>query len=273
MSERVEKFNTDVQAMTERYLNAVESFIEKAKKDVNIIAVIIAGSLANDVVWEKSDIDAIAVVRDQNLKIHEFTLDEDGITLNMNVQERSSFVRMIERGGWNSSFMAKARVMYTTDESISKMLEQSKQIGERDAQISAMFSAGDAVCYIEKCEKWLYIKRDYTYCRYYIIKLAESLAHVELWRNKEAPGREALQQAQLINPELVSRFYYYPLSRELSKSELEELIQDADDYLVKHLDYLSEPVIDYLSDGEVRTLTVLQRQFRAGGHFFVHLLD
>ena len=268
-----EKFNTDVGALTERYLNAVESFVEKAKKDVNIIAVIIAGSLANDVVWEKSDIDAMAVVRDQKLKISEFTLDEDGIPLNMNVQERSNFVRMLERGGWNASFMAKARVMYTTDESITKMLEQSKIIGGKDAQVSAMFSAADAVCFIEKCEKWLYIKQDYTYCRYYIIKLAESLAQLEIWMNKEAPGREVLQRAQALNPGLVERFYYYPLSRELNRAELEELLDEADAYLMKHIDYISEPVLDYLSDGEVRTLTVLQRQFRAGGHFFVHLLD
>jgi hypothetical protein len=259
--------------MTERYLNAVNNFVEKAKKDVNIIAVIIAGSLANDVVWEKSDIDATAVVRDQKLKVPEFCIDEDGIVLNMSVQERSSFVRMLERGGWSASFMSKAKVMYTTDESIAKMVEQSRIIGERDAQHSAMFSACDAVCFIEKCEKWLYIKQDYTYCRYYIIKLAESLSQLEIWLNKEAPGREVLQRVQILNPELVERFYYYPLSRELSRGELEKLLQEADDYLMKHIDYISAPVIDFLSDGEVKTLTMFYRHFRAGGHFMVHLLD
>jgi hypothetical protein len=91
--------------------------------------------------------------------------------------------------------------------------------------------------------------------------------------NKEAPGREVLQRAQILNPKLVERFYYYPLSRDLSRDELEELLQEADDYLIKHLDYISAPVIDFLSDGEVKTLTMFQRQFRAGGHFMVHLLD
>ena len=267
-----EKFNTDVQAMTERYLNAVDSFIEKAKKDVNVIAVIIAGSLANDVVWEKSDIDATAVVRDQKLKIPEFCLDEDGIILNMSVQERSSFVRGLERSGW-SSFLSKAQVMYTTDDSITKMLEQAKIVGDRDAQRSAMFAAGSAVYFIEKCEKWLYIKQDYTYCRYYIVKMAESLAQLEMWANKEAPGREVLQRAQAFNPELVERFYHYPMSRELSRDELEELLAEADEYLMRRLDYISAPVLDFLSGGEVKTLTMFYRQFRAGGHFLVHLLD
>jgi hypothetical protein len=96
------------------------------------------------------------VVRDQKLAVSSFCIDMDGIVLSINVQERGSFVRMIEQGGFIDSFMSKARVMYTTDDSIDKMVEQNKHIGEKDAQKSAFFSACDAVCYLEKCEKWLY---------------------------------------------------------------------------------------------------------------------
>jgi len=260
------------QDVTERYLNAVKDFIETAKKDVNVIAVIIAGSLANDVVWEKSDIDAEVIVRDQKLTVPEFCIEADGIVLNMSVQERSSFVRMLERGGWANSFMSKAQVMYTTDESITQMIEQNRLIGERDAQRSAMTSACDAVCMIEKAEKWLYIKKDYTYCRYYIIKIAEAFANLEIWMSQEAPGREALQQAQKLNPELIERFYYYPMNRELTKFELEELLKEANHYLMKNIDYISAPILDFLEDGEIKTLTAFYRYFRVGGHFLVHLL-
>ena len=258
--------------VTKRYLNAVDEFIETAKKDVNVIAVVIAGSLANDVVWEKSDIDATVVVRDQKIAVPEFCLDADGIVLNMSVQERSSFVRMLEGGGFVNSFMSKAQVMYTTDESITKMVEQNKTIGEKDAQRSAMFAACDAVCFIEKAEKWLYVKKDYTYCRYYLIKLAEALANLEIWMNKEAPGREALQRAQLLNPHLIERFYYYPMSCELTSGDLEALLKEADDYLTSHIDHISDPILEYLEDGEIKTLTMFYRHFCAGGHFLVHLL-
>ena len=269
--ENQKKFENE-EEVTKRYLNAVDEFIETAKKDVNVIAVVIAGSLANDVVWEKSDIDAFVVVRDQKIAVPEFCLDADGIVLNMNVQERNSFVRMLEGGGFVNSFMSKAHVMYTTDDSITKMVEQNKIVGKKDAQRSAMMSACDAVCFIEKAEKWLYVKKDYTYCRYYIIKIAESLANLEIWMAGEAPGREALQRAQALNPLLTERFYYYPMSRELTSGELEELIAEADNYLMEHIDYISAPVTEYLEDGEIKTLTMFYRHFRAGGHFLVHLL-
>jgi len=169
--------------------------------------------------------------------------------------------------------MSKARVMYTTDESIAKMIEQRKIIGEKDAQRAAMFMAGEAVCMIEKAEKWLYVKKDLTYCRYYVIKLAECLAGLELWKAKEAPGREVLQQAQKLNPELIERFYYYPMSRGLTKDELEELLKEADEYLMRHIDYISAPVLEFLDDGELKTLTNFYRHFKAGAHFMAHLLD
>ena len=266
------KFESE-EEVTGRYLEAVDEFIETAKKDVNVIAVVIAGSLANDVVWEKSDIDAFVVVRDQKIAVPEFCLDSGGIVLNMNVQERSSFVRMLEGGGFANSFMAKAQVMYTTDESITKMVEQNKTVGAKDAQKSAMMAACDAVCFIEKAEKWLYVKKDYTYCRYYIIKVAEALANLEIWISGEAPGREALQQAQKLNPKLIEKFYYNPMKGELSSGELEELLLEADSFLMSHIEYISAPVTEYLEDGEIKSLTMFYRHFRAGGHFLVHLLS
>ena len=261
--------------VTERYLNAVNNFIETAKNDVNVIAVVVMGSLANDVVWEKSDIDATVVVRDQKITVPEFCLDADGIVLNMHVQERSSFVRMIESGGFVNSFMSKAKVMYATDDSITEMVEKNKAVGEKDAQKSAMIAACDAVCMLEKAEKWLYVKKDYTYCRYYMIKTAEDFAQMEIWKNKEAPGREVLQRAQVLNPELVNRFYYYPMNNELKHDELEKLLKDADEHLMKNIDYISAPILDFLEDGDgdIKTLTMFYRHFHAGGHFLVHLLE
>ena len=262
------------QEITERYLNAVNDFIETAKKDVNVIAVIVMGSLANDVVWEKSDIDAMVIVRDQPIKVFEFCLDADGIVLNMSVVERSKFVRSLEAdSGFSNSFMAKAQVMYTTDDSITQMVEQNRQIGDRDAQKFALFSACSAICSLEKCEKWLYVKKDYTYCRYYIIKTPEAIASLEVCLAKESQSREVLQQAQRLNPKLIERFYYYPMSRDLNENELEELLKEMDDYIMSHIDYISAPVLDFLDDGEMKTVNMFRRQFRSDGHFLVHILE
>jgi hypothetical protein len=59
---------------------------------------------------------------------------------------------------------------------------------------------------------------------------------------------------------------------ELDGGALEGLLAEADDYLIGHLDYISELIKEYLEDGEIKTLTMFYRHFRASGHFLVHLL-
>jgi hypothetical protein len=72
---------------------------------------------------------------------------------------------------------------------------------------------------------------------------------------------------------MIERFYYYPMSRELSESELEELIKEMDGYITKHIDYISAPVLDYLDDGEIKTVNMIRRHFRSDGSFLVHILE
>lgn len=65
------------EALKQRYMAAVQSFIDKVKDDPAVIAVIVSGSLAYDVVWEKSDIDMTIIVRDQVLKNESYCIVED----------------------------------------------------------------------------------------------------------------------------------------------------------------------------------------------------
>jgi predicted nucleotidyltransferase len=53
--------NTEIQ---ELYTQALDSLIEKVKRDPYIVAAILLGSLSHDVVWEKSDIDLMLVTEE-----------------------------------------------------------------------------------------------------------------------------------------------------------------------------------------------------------------
>lgn len=94
--------------LKDRYLAATESFVDRVREDPNVIAVIVCGSLAYDSVWEKSDIDMGLVVRDQTLQQNAYCLVEDGITINVQLFERSTFKRGFERmigGSMPQSFL------------------------------------------------------------------------------------------------------------------------------------------------------------------------
>lgn len=262
--------------MKDRYLAATNRFIEKIKDDPNVIAVIVCGSLAYDLVWEKSDVDMTVIIRDQNLKCQSYCVTEDDIVINVNLVLRSNFKRSFERmigGSFLQSYYNKGKMLYTTDDSLLEYFEDMKQMGRDDIALSVFYTACELVHTSDKCMKWLYVKKDPLYAQYYLLKSAELIARIEVCLSGEPPTRESIQKALSLRPDIMNPFYQEAMSHHLSEDEIEKRIQLIDQYLEDHLNVISEPVIDFMSDQEIKTLTLITKHFHTEGHFIVGIFD
>lgn len=262
--------------LKERYLAAVDSFIDRIRPDPNVIAVIVGGSLAYDVIWEKSDIDMTIVVRDQTLANTEFCAEEDGITVNIFLCTRSDFKRMMERsigGSFHQSYFAKGQMVYAADESLISYFEELKEAGEDDIALSALLYAAELAGLLNKCRKWLYSRKDLLYTQYFLLKAAESIAHMELCLRGIPASRESIQKVHAFIPGLLEQFYRRPMSGPAGEEELAGAISVLDGYLEEHMDVWKKPLLAFMADGELKTVTVIRRYFRASGHFLVEALE
>lgn len=262
--------------LKERYLAAAESFIDKVKTDPNVIAVIICGSLAYDQVWEKSDIDMTVVVRDQVIKNDSYCIVEDDITINVNIAPRSSFKRYMERatgGSFIQAFFAKGQILYSTDESFNEYFEELKVLGRDDIALNIFYDACNLLYYYEKATKWLTVKKDPIYAQYYLLGASESLARIEVTLQGEPPTREVIQQALKINPELITSYYQSAMSRLYTEEEIQALIEGINAYMIKHLDVIKQPILEYMKDQELKTVTMLAKYFHTEGHYIINLLE
>jgi uncharacterized protein len=260
----------------QRFSDAVDSFVDKIKDDPNVVAVILCGSLAYDMVWEKSDVDMTLVVRDQVLKNDAYCIVEDGITINVHLMLRSAFKRGLERnlgGSFIQSYFSKGKIIYTTDDSLYEYYEELKNIGSDDIALSAFYIASDLVHLHDKCMKWLTVRKDPLYAQYFLLKAAESIANMELCINGEPSSREAIQKALSLNPETLETFYVDAMSHHLGEEEIMRAIEKLDRYLEKHLDILKKPVLEFMSDGEIKTITLIAKHFHTEGHFIVNIFD
>ncbi len=263
-------------ALRKRYMAAVDSFVEKIKGDINIIAVIVCGSLAYDVIWEKSDIGMAIIVRDQRLTTYSYCIEEDGITINAGLIPRSDFKRSMERsigGSLSSSYFAKGRIVYSTDDSLYDYFEDIRQIGPDDIALTMFYSAGELIGIADKCRKWLTVKNDPVYTQFFIVKAAERIAEMLLCREGEPASRQSIQKALTIDPELMRLVYQDPLSRALSREELEERIARIDRFLTDHLHIISKPVIEFMRDQEIKTITMISKRFHIEGHYIIEVFD
>jgi Nucleotidyltransferase domain. len=262
--------------LTKRYQEALDSFLDKIKPDPNVIAVLLSGSLAYDQVWEKSDIDLTIIVRDQNLKNDSFCIVEDDITINASLIARSAFKRHLESlggGSFGHSFYSKGKFVYSTEESLYEYFEEYKKMGRDDISFSVFYSACELIYYHDKSLKWLEVKEDPLYAQYYLLKAAEAIARMELCLNGDIPTREAIGKASKKNPGLLSAYYQEAMSHHYNTDEIRNSIKEMERYLELHLDVIKKPVVDYMSDGEVKTVTMVAKFFRVENHYVVEILE
>lgn len=262
--------------LKERFMAAAESFIGKVRDDPNVIAVIVCGSLAYDVVWEKSDIDMTVVIRDQPVKNDSYCITEDGITINVGLVMRSKFKRGLEGnlgGSFMQSYYAKGRILYTTDDSLYEYFEDMKKIGSSDMELSAFSMAIGIVSLYEKSLKWLTARKDPMYAQYYLLKAAEMIAHMELCINGEPASRESIQKAMAVNPRAIAPFYSDAMSHHMGEDEIMEALNKLDHYLESHIGILKKPVIEFMSDQEIKTVTLISKHFRIESGAVILIFD
>ncbi len=262
--------------LKQRYMAAVHSFIDKVKGDPGVIAVIVSGSLAYDMVWEKSDIDMTVIVRDQVLRNENYCIVEDGITINVFLMIRSSFKRAIEGsigGSWFQSYLCNGKVIYSTDESLVEYFEECKNIGSDDMALSIFTMAGELIGISDKVKKWLQVRKDPVYAQYFLLKAAEPIARIEMCLAGLPFSRNSIQKVLQSNPDVINPFYRDAMTHLLSEEEILAGLEKIDAYLEKYLDIIKKPVVTYMADQEIKTITVLSRYFRLEPHYIVEMFE
>ncbi|MDF2802608.1 MAG: nucleotidyltransferase [Anaerocolumna sp.] len=267
--------NTEAE-LKNRYLQAMNDFVDNIKDDPNVIAVIMCGSLAYDQIWEKSDIDTKVIIRDQSIKNKSYCITQDQIIINVDIITRSDFKRSMEKslgGSINQSILAKGQMVYTVDESLKEFFEENKIIGENDTNKMIFYMATELVNIMDKCKKWLFVKKDYLYTQFYLLKAVDCIARIEVLAAGESPNREVIQRALEVNPDVIIPFYQEALSHHFNEEELLKAIDFIDSYLDSRLDIIAQPVKDFMKDEEIKTVTILAKHFEASGHYIVAIFE
>ncbi len=262
--------------LARRYDEAIQSFVEKVRTDPNVIAVIVYGSVSHGTVWEKSDIDMMLVVRDQKLVHKSYGIYEDNILINVDLGQRSDLRRWMDKsttGSVGHSFSSTGKIVYTTDDSLYEYLEEHRQVGQADVDRALFMMANWLIGLMEKVEKWLVVKNDPTYARYYLLKASDVIAQMEVCSHHQIPTREAILQANSLNPELIKKYYYGPMSHEMSESEIYDLLKDMEGYIMTYYDRILSVATEYFGDGEIKTGTQIYSHFKEGMHVLHPILD
>jgi predicted transcriptional regulator len=105
------------------------------------------------------------------------------------------------------------------------------------------------------------------------LKAAEVIARIEVCLSGESPSREAIIKAYALNPDLIRPYYQEAMSRHYSTQEIMDAIDGISRYLEQHLTIIKKPVLEYMSDSEMKTVTMITKYFNTESHFIIGIFD
>ena len=248
-------------------VEALDTFIDKAKDDRYVIAAILTNNLAEDNVWEHTNINLLLIGRDGAKFDEHYSLVENGVNINVTLHPRRRYKQILEGGLQGSelhSVLSKSRVLFSRDEVVEEWHSNLRHVGQRDRETQFMNVGNGIFALLTKAEKWFYVKKDFNYCFLYIMFVVEQLARVETVMHGEVPKRKAIYQARVHNPNFFDAVFTDLINKEKEEGTVRLALEIIDRYLEDQSFALFQPLFDFLaSAGGTRTATELSDHFGA----------
>jgi hypothetical protein len=238
----------------EKHMQALNSFAERVKKDPNVIAMLLFGSLAYGTVGRKSDIGITLIVRDGAIANERgFLADEDGIFISCHtMREVSKFKKDLQelRGGYEHALLGSGKLVFSKDEALIELHEATRKIGGDDAPQAFAAKISGLYNWMWKAEKHITIINDPLYAQRFLQLSAAIVAEMELIRHKENPNREAIRRARELNPKLMHEVYTIPSTTAMTVEDVRHTLNILDEYLMEHMEWWSRHILRALNSGE-----------------------
>ncbi len=254
-------------SIQQQFTRALDGLVEQLKGDRSILAAILCGSLAYDIVWSKSDIDLVLVtVDDKKTETTDRALYADGVNVHALLMPRAEFRKMVEGSIRNSvihSFLTRGRLLYTHDEMLADLCARLGEIGARDTQVQLFRAATSALPPIYKAHKWFLTRGDLDYTALWILYAATPLAKIEVIGARLVADREVIPLAMKLYPAFFRIVYADLLNARKTRKAVQSALDAVDGYLAQRAARLFAPLIDHLREvGEARSATEIEDHFK-----------
>lgn len=253
-------------SVREQFTAALDALIRQVQEDRTIVAAILCGSLSHDTVWEKSDIDLVLVtVDDRTVAEDGLALYADGLNIHAMLMSRADFRKAVEGAARNSfthSFLAKGKLLFTHDPTISDLCGRLQAIGARDTALQLLRAATNALPPIYKAHKWFITRGDLDYTALWIMYAATPLAQVEVFGRRLLADREVIPQATALNPAFFRTIYSDLLNAKKTVPRVRSALDAVDAYVAERARTAFGPIIEHLRDvGEPQSCRELEHHF------------
>jgi len=241
-----------------RFEAALRQFIERIAEDRYVLAVVLVGSLTEEIIWRRESlslwiIEADGVTRrlpsdGEEERIFRI-LVEDGINLHAEVIPRSRFKKMVEgasRTAFSCNFFAHRKIVFSRDPSIASWFEKANRLATKDQERELLAFSTWTIHAHRHASKRLKVKEDLELAAQEIINAAHSIAHTEIIRLGEICEQDIIYRAMDGAPKLFKTIYLDVLAKRKNRKVLSAALEAIEEYLEEHYEAHLKPLLAYL---------------------------
>jgi hypothetical protein len=241
-----------------RFQKALDLFLERVRKDANLLAAVLVGSLTEKTIWRKDAISLWLIEKDgvtkrlradgEDPRIFR-TLVEEGVPLHVELIPRTRFKRMVEgsaRTAFRYSFFARRELIYSNDPALVKWFEEADTLARKDQERELCIATTWLIHSLRHARRLLEDEKDLDLAFQELLCSAHCVAAAEVIVAGEVHEDLLINRALQLAPAVMQDLYVDLLKGSRSGSRLGKKLAGFEAYLEKHADVRLQPVLRYL---------------------------
>ena len=241
-----------------RFQKALDLFLERVRKDPNLLAAVLVGSLTEKTIWRKDAICLWLIEKDgvakrlradgEDPRIFR-TLVEEGVNLHVELIPRTRFKRMVEgsaRTAFCYSFFARRKLIYSNDPALVNWFEEADTLARKDQERELCIATTWLIHSLRHARRLLEDEKDLDLTFQELLCCAHCVAAAEVIVAGEVHEDLLINRALQLAPAVMEGLYVDLLKGSRTGSRLGKKLAGFEAYLEKHADVRLQPVLRYL---------------------------
>ena len=237
---------------------ALDLFLERVRKDPNLLAVVLVGSLTEETIWRKDAISLWLIEKDgvtkrlradgEDPRIFR-TLVEEGVNLHVELIPRTRFKRMVEgsaRTAFRYSFFARRKLVYSSDPALVKWFEEADTLARKDQERELCIATTWLIHSHRHARRLLEDKQDLELAFQELLCCAHCVAAAEVIVVGEVHEGLMMHRALQLAPAVMEDLYVDLLKGSRTAPKLKKKLTGFASYLEKHAGARLQPALRYL---------------------------
>ena len=241
-----------------RFEKALDLFLERLRKDPNLLAAVLVGSLTEQTIWLKDAIWLWLIEKDgvtrrlradgEDPRIFR-TLVEEGVNLHLELIPRTRFKRMVEgsaRTAFRYSFFARRKLLYSNDPALGKWFEEADTLARKDQERELCIATTWLIHTVRYARRLLEDEQDMQLAFQELLCCAHCVAAAEVIAAGEVFEGLTIHRALQLAPATMKTLYDDLLKGSHARPKLKKKLAGFEAYLEKHAEVRLQPALRYL---------------------------